>query len=58
MTDIYWANDLSGNFTNASDWTRGVAPGVGDTAVLGAAGGSPYVVTAYSSDADVTVDIA
>jgi hypothetical protein len=46
MASITW-NGVSGNWTNAANWSGGVAPGAGDTANLTGAGA--YTVTLYSA---------
>jgi hypothetical protein len=45
MADIHWLNPVDGNFDIKSDWSGGVVPGHGDTAILDASGGTPYTVT-------------
>src|ERR1700683_3249878 len=45
MAEIQWASDVSGDFTDASDWNGGVVPGSSDDAILDAAGGKAYTVT-------------
>src|ERR1017187_4958244 len=65
MAEIHWANPISGSFTNASDWSGGMAPGASDDAIIDAAGGTPYTVTVSSAGtvssiqtaANVTLDI-
>jgi hypothetical protein len=46
MASITW-NGASGDWTDAADWSGGVAPGAGDTAVFTGAGA--YTVTLYST---------
>ncbi len=48
MASITW-NGASGDWTNVADWSGGVAPGAGDTAVFGGSGA--YTVTLYSAAA-------
>ncbi len=45
MAQIHWANDISGAFNTATDWTGGVVPGKSDDAILDAMGTTPYTVT-------------
>jgi fibronectin-binding autotransporter adhesin len=48
MTTINWANGVSGLFSTAADWSGGVVPGAGDTAIISAGGSAPYTVTVSS----------
>jgi hypothetical protein len=50
MTQIHWLNAISGSFTNAADWSGGVAPGASDDAILDAAGVTPYTVTVSANE--------
>ena len=52
MSQIHWLEPVSGNFTNASDWSGGRVPGASDDAILDA-GGSSFTVTSAASE---TVD--
>ncbi len=49
MTQIHWARSVSGDFSNAADWTGGGVPGPSDQAVLDSTGVTPYTVTVGSS---------
>ena len=44
MAGIHWATPVSGDFTDAADWTGGVVPGKNDTAII-AGGPRAYTVT-------------
>jgi len=46
---IHWLNPVSGDFSNASDWSGGAVPGAADVAVLDASGSTPYTVTASAT---------
>ncbi len=49
MSTINWANDVSGLFSTAADWSGGAVPGAGDTAIISAGGAAPYTVTVSSA---------
>ena len=58
MAEIQWASDVSGDFTDASDWTGGDVPGSSDDAILDAAGGKAYTVTSSSGPTVGGIQIA
>ena len=49
MSTIDWANGVSGLFSTAADWSGGVVPGPGDTAIINASSTAPYTVTVSSA---------
>jgi hypothetical protein len=58
MTQIHWANPISGSFINASDWGGGAVPGASDDAILDAVGSGRYTVTASTSQTVDGIDLA
>lgn len=58
MAQIFWKTNLSGKYAVASDWSDGVVPGPGDTAILGALGGAPYTVTVANTTAVGSIQTA
>jgi len=58
MTQIHWANPISGSFTNASDWSGGVVPGANDAAILDAAGVKLYTVTVSATETVSSIQTA
>ncbi|MDQ2860267.1 MAG: hypothetical protein M3T55_05985 [Pseudomonadota bacterium] len=64
MTQIHWANPISGDFNVSADWNGGVVPGASDDAVLDAPGPA-FTVTANTYEtvhslqtaANATLDI-
>ncbi len=54
MTQIHWLNPVSADFNAATDWSTGTVPGPGDTAILDAAGSTPYAGTATHGVLTVT----
>ncbi len=45
MASVHWQSAVTGDFSNGTDWSTGVAPGPSDDAILDASGSSPYTVS-------------
>ncbi len=45
MASVHWQSAVSGDFSNASDWSIGAEPGPSDDAILDASGPNPYTVS-------------
>ena len=48
MAQIHWANQVNGSFSDALDWSGGVAPGISDNAILDASGAAFTVNSGYN----------
>ena len=55
MATVQWKSAASGNWTDASDWDSGTAPGVADDAVLSVSGFYTVALTTPISVASITI---
>ena len=58
MASIHWARAVSGTFATGADWSGGRVPGVGDDAILDAAGSSAYTVSAPANATVGSIQLA
>ncbi len=58
MTKIHWAAQAAGDFAIGANWIGGVAPGVGDDAILDAQGAKAYTVSSNASETVASIQTA
>jgi hypothetical protein len=57
-TPVHWLHQVTGSFTNASDWSTGAVPGSADDAILDASGNTAYTVTSSVSETVASIQTA
>jgi hypothetical protein len=57
-TPVHWLHQVTGSFTNASDWSTGAVPGSADDAILDAPGNTAYTVTSSVSETVASIQTA